>query len=234
MREMSGVGMLQGKILVAQGGGPTAVINQSLAGVVLEARKFRTSAASTARCTACAASSTRICRPDAGDQPQPGNGRATRRPRRWARPATSPTLKYCQEIFKVLQAHEIGALLLYRRQRFLRHRAHRQPKRRAKANYPLRCIHIPKTIDNDLVGNDHTPGFPSAARFVAQAFAGANLDNAALPGVYIGVVMGRHAGFLTAAARARQEVPRRRPAPDLRAGAHVRRRQVPGRREGDL
>jgi 6-phosphofructokinase 1 len=68
------------------------------------------------------------------------------------------------------------------------------------ANYGLRCIHIPKTIDNDLVGNDHTPGFPSAARFVAQAFAGANLDNAALPGVYVGVVMGRHAGFLTAAA----------------------------------
>ena len=50
-----------------------------------------------------------------------------------------------------------------------------------KAGYPLRCIHIPKTIDNDLVGNDHTPGFPSAARFVAQAFAGANLDNARCP-----------------------------------------------------
>jgi 6-phosphofructokinase 1 len=68
------------------------------------------------------------------------------------------------------------------------------------ANYPLRCIHIPKTIDNDLTVNDHTPGFPSAARFVAQAFMGANLDNLSLPGVYIGVVMGRHAGFLTAAA----------------------------------
>ena len=49
-------------------------------------------------------------------------------------------------------------------------------------NYPLRAIHIPKTIDNDLVGFDHTPGFPSAARFVAQAFMGANLDNSALPG----------------------------------------------------
>jgi 6-phosphofructokinase 1 len=76
-----------------------------------------------------------------------------------------------------------------------------------KANYPLRCIHIPKTIDNDLVLNDHTPGFPSAARFVAQAFAGANLDNAALPGVYIGVVMGRHAGFLTAAAALGKKFP---------------------------
>jgi 6-phosphofructokinase 1 len=76
-----------------------------------------------------------------------------------------------------------------------------------KANYPLRCIHIPKTIDNDLVGNDHTPGFPSAARFVAQAFAGANLDNAALPGVYVGVVMGRHAGFLTAASALGKKFP---------------------------
>jgi 6-phosphofructokinase 1 len=71
----------------------------------------------------------------------------------------------------------------------------------------LRAIHIPKTIDNDLVGNDHTPGFPSAARFVAQAFAGANLDNAALPGVYVGVVMGRHAGFLTAASALGKKFP---------------------------
>ena len=75
------------------------------------------------------------------------------------------------------------------------------------AGYPLRCIHIPKTIDNDLVGNDHTPGFPSAARFVAQAFAGANLDNAALPGVYLAVVMGRHAGFLTAASALGKKFP---------------------------
>jgi 6-phosphofructokinase 1 len=76
-----------------------------------------------------------------------------------------------------------------------------------QAGYPLRCLHIPKTIDNDLVGNDHTPGFPSAARFVAQAFAGANLDNAALPGVYVGVVMGRHAGFLTAASALGKKFP---------------------------
>jgi len=49
------------------------------------------------------------------------------------------------------------------------------------------------------VVNDHTPGYPSAARFVTLAFMGVNLDNRALPGVYIAVVMGRHAGFLTAA-----------------------------------
>ena len=67
-----------------------------------------------------------------------------------------------------------------------------------EAGYEFRAIHIPKTIDNDLILNDHCPGFGSAARFVTQAFIGLNLDNRALSGVLIGVVMGRHAGFLTA------------------------------------
>lgn len=65
--------------------------------------------------------------------------------------------------------------------------------------YELRCFHIPKTVDNDLMVNDHTPGFPSAARFVAKACMADFLDNISLPGIKINVVMGRHAGFLTAA-----------------------------------
>ena len=76
-----------------------------------------------------------------------------------------------------------------------------------KSGYEFRAVHIPKTIDNDLVVNDHTPGYGSAARFVAQAFIGANLDNAALPGVYIAVIMGRNAGFLTAASSAARKYP---------------------------
>ena len=65
--------------------------------------------------------------------------------------------------------------------------------------YRMHAFHVPKTVDNDLVLNDHTPGWGSAAKFVAQAFMGDDLDNQALPGVKINVVMGRHAGFLTAA-----------------------------------
>ena len=76
-----------------------------------------------------------------------------------------------------------------------------------KENYDLRAVHIPKTIDNDLMMNDHTPGYPSAAKFVAQSFIGLNLDNRALPGVHIGVVMGRNAGFLTAASSIAQKYP---------------------------
>jgi 6-phosphofructokinase 1 len=69
-----------------------------------------------------------------------------------------------------------------------------------EAGRPLHCIHVPKTVDNDLPGSDHTPGYPSAARFVATAFRADSLDNRSLPGVKINVVMGRNAGFLTAAA----------------------------------
>jgi 6-phosphofructokinase 1 len=76
-----------------------------------------------------------------------------------------------------------------------------------KSHYDFRAIHIPKTIDNDLMFNDHTPGYPSAARFVAQSFIGLNLDNRALPGVHVAVVMGRHAGFLTAASAIAQKYP---------------------------
>ena len=54
-----------------------------------------------------------------------------------------------------------------------------------KSHYDFRAIHIPKTIDNDLMFNDHTPGYPSAARFVAQSFIGLNLDNRALPVTYM-------------------------------------------------
>ena len=68
-----------------------------------------------------------------------------------------------------------------------------------KANYPLVVYHIPKTIDNDLRSCDHTPGFGSAARFVASAIKGDDLDNRALGGVKIDIIMGRDAGFLTAA-----------------------------------
>ncbi len=68
------------------------------------------------------------------------------------------------------------------------------------AGYELRVFHIPKTIDNDLCVTDHCPGYGSAGRFVASAFMGDDRDSASLPGIKINVVMGRHAGWLTAAA----------------------------------
>jgi 6-phosphofructokinase 1 len=117
-----------------------------------------------------------------------------------------PDLKYCQEIFKVLKAHEIDTFC-YIGGNDSSDTVRIVAEEAQKGGHALRAIHIPKTIDNDLVGFDHTPGFPSAARFVAQAFMGANLDNAALKGVYCAVVMGRHAGFLTAASALARKYP---------------------------
>ncbi|MGE5546923.1 MAG: 6-phosphofructokinase [Solirubrobacterales bacterium] len=198
--------MLHGKVLVAQGGGPTAVINQSMAGVVLEARKFRN-----VDLVYGAYHGVRgIVNEEFLDLTQetshnlemvaqtPSSALGSTRDK--------PDLKYCQEIFKVLQAHGI-AYFFYVGGNDSSDTVRIVSEEARRAGYPLRCVHIPKTIDNDLVGNDHTPGFPSAARFVAQAFMGANLDNAALTGVYLAVVMGRHAGFLTAASALGKKFP---------------------------
>ena len=198
--------MLQGKVLVAQGGGPTAVINQSLVGAVLESRKFRNVSLVYGALHGVRGivdeefvdmtQETTHNLEMVGETPSSALG-STR---------DKPDLKYCHEIFRVLQAHDIRYFFYIGGNdssdtvRIVADEARR-------AGHPIRCIHIPKTIDNDLVLNDHTPGFPSAARFVVQAFLGANLDNRSLPGVYIAVVMGRHAGFLTAASALGKKFP---------------------------
>ena len=194
------------KILVAQGGGPTAVINQSLVGVVLEARRFP----QVARVYGALHGVRGIVDEELLDLTQETLHNLEQVARTPASALGStrdkPDLAYCQRILAVLQAHDIG-YFFYIGGNDSSDTVRIVADEARKAGHPLRCVHIPKTIDNDLVGNDHTPGYPSAARFVAQAFAGANLDNAALPGVYLGVVMGRHAGFLTAAAALARRFP---------------------------
>lgn len=190
--------MLQGKVLVAQGGGPTAVINESMVGAVIESRKI----SSVERVYGAYHGVSGIINEEfidltrettynlemVGNTPCSALG-STR---------DKPDESYCAEIFKVLKAHRIDTFFYIGGNdssdtlRILRDKAQED-------QYDLSCVHIPKTIDNDLMINDHTPGYPSAARFVALAFAGVNADNRALPGVYVAVVMGRHAGFLTAA-----------------------------------
>jgi ATP-dependent phosphofructokinase / diphosphate-dependent phosphofructokinase len=189
---------LVGKAVVAQGGGPTAVINQSLVGVVLEARKFDC----IENVYGALHGVSGIIDEDFVDLAQA----TTHNLEMVAKTPSSamfstrdkPDADYCQKIFKVLKAHDvryfyyIGGNDSADTCRIVNENA-------KAAHYELRVVHIPKTIDNDLLVTDHCPGFGSAGLFVSKAFAGINLDNNSLPGVYIGVVMGRHAGFLTAA-----------------------------------
>ncbi len=197
---------LEGKVVVAQGGGPTAVINQSLAGVVLESRKFR----QVTKVYGAVNGVSGIINENFLDLTQetthnleqvavtPSSALGSTRDK--------PDEAYCEEIFNVFRIHNvryffyIGGNDSSDTVRIVNQHAER-------SHYEFRAIHIPKTIDNDLVLNDHTPGYPSAAKYVAQSFIGLNLDNRALPGIHIGVVMGRHAGFLTAAAGIAQKYP---------------------------
>lgn len=197
---------LKGKVLIAQGGGPTAVINQSLVGAVLEARKYQ----QVTKVYGALCGVEGIVNENFLDLSQ----ETTHNLEQVAQTPSSalfstrvkPDEKFCKEMFDVMRAQDvryffyIGGNDSSDTVRIVNEQA-------KKSSYDFRAIHIPKTIDNDLVMNDHTPGFGSAARYVAQAFSGANLDNMALPGVYIGVVMGRHAGFLTAASAMANKYP---------------------------
>ena len=189
---------LEGKVLIAQGGGPTAVINQSLIGAVIEARKFP----QVTRIYGAINGVRGIINEEFIDLTQettnnleqvagtPSSALLSTRDK--------PDEEYCSRIFKVLKVHDVR-YFFYIGGNDSADTVNIVNRNAEQAGYDMRSVHIPKTIDNDLVVNDHTPGYPSAARFVSLAFMGANLDNRALPGVYIAIVMGRHAGFLTAA-----------------------------------
>jgi 6-phosphofructokinase 1 len=73
----------------------------------------------------------------------------------------------------------------------------------ATMGYPLTCVHVPKTVDNDLVATDNCPGFGSVAKYVATSMREAAFDVASMAKtstkVFVMEVMGRHAGWITAA-----------------------------------
>lgn len=189
---------LTGNMLIAQSGGPTVVINQSLIGAVLEAKKHKEikkiygslhgiqgilnenfiDLGKESKATLEAVAIT----------PSSALGSVRKK----------PTPEDCAKIFQVMQKYNVR-YFFYIGGNDSAETTHIINEEARKAGYEFRCFHICKTIDNDLRENDHTPGFGSGAKFVASAFMGDNLDNRALPGVKINVVMGRHAGFLTAA-----------------------------------
>ena len=73
----------------------------------------------------------------------------------------------------------------------------------AQMGYPIACVHVPKTVDNDLPLTDCCPGFGSVAKYVATSIREASYDVASMAKtstkVFVLEVMGRHAGWITAA-----------------------------------
>jgi len=184
--------------VIAQGGGPTAVINQTLVGAALAARRQHkdahvlgarfgvrgVAAGDFIDLSALAEDDLRAI------AATPGSALGSTRDK--------PDAAYCGRILTGLRAANADAFIYIGGN----DTAGTLQVLEAEAGGKIALVHAPKTIDNDLVENDHTPGFISAALFVAEAFVSIDLDFRALPGIYVGIVMGRHAGFLTSSAAA--------------------------------
>ena len=185
-------------MVIAQSGGPSMVINQSLVGAVLEARKSER----IGKILGAKHGIVGILSNDYIDLKKP----SVKKLEAIAETPSSalgscrrkPDSADCRAIFEEFRKLNVG-YFFYIGGNDSADAARIVAEEAEKEDYPLVVYHIPKTIDNDLRSCDHTPGFGSAARFVASAVRGDDLDNRALGGVKIDVIMGRDAGFLTAA-----------------------------------
>lgn len=191
----------KGNVVIGQSGGPTAVINQSLVGVVEGVRKAF-SPGVVGRILGMRHAVRGLVKSDLADLTDLPADRLERVANTPSAALGStrdkPDAEYCRRIFKACEANSIR-YFFYIGGNDSSDTCRIVSEHARNSGYKLRCFHVPKTVDNDLQKNDHTPGYPSAARYVATAFLADGLDNRSLPGIKINVVMGRHAGFLTAA-----------------------------------
>ena len=187
-------------ILVAHGGGPTPVMNSSLQGVIEGAR----SASNGGKLFAARFGAEGILGDDLLDLTDAPAGQVSLL---GATPASA--IGSCRRklgeadypaVLQCLKKHDIQCLL-YNGGNDSMDTCHKLSLLAERSGMELSVVGIPKTIDNDLAVTDHSPGYGSAARFAAVAAAEIGADASALP-IHIVVmeVMGRHAGWLTAAA----------------------------------
>jgi 6-phosphofructokinase len=108
-----------------------------------------------------------------------------------------------ERLIEVFRAHDIG-YFLYNGGGDSSDTAHKVSQIGKKLGFPVQCIGVPKTIDNDLPVTDNCPGFGSVAKYVAVSILEASLDVESMASsstkVFVLEVMGRHAGWIAAAA----------------------------------
>jgi len=197
--------MGKGTLLYAQSGGVTAVINAT-AGAVIQAargRKVKVLAARNGILGALREDLVDTSRESAASiralAHTPGGAFGSCRFK--LKSLDQDQDKY-QRLLDVLDAHDVR-WFLYNGGNDSADTALKLSEMARVTGYPLTCIGVPKTVDNDLVVTDTCPGFGSAAKYTAVSVAEAALDVAAMADtstkVFVYEVMGRHAGWLAAA-----------------------------------
>jgi 6-phosphofructokinase 1 len=187
-----------GNVLIGQSGGPTCVINQSLVGVVetcVASDRVRNVYGAVHGIQGVL--SDHLI--DLGKESKETLEAVARTPCAALRSVRKkPTREECVQVLEAFKRHDVR-YFFYVGGNDSAETAHILNEVAVADDYDVRLFHVPKTIDNDLRVTDHCPGYGSAAKFVASAFMGDNQDNRSLPGIKIDIVMGRHAGWLTAA-----------------------------------
>ncbi len=203
--------MVKGSMLYAQSGGVTAVINATASAVIQTARQHKV------KVLAARNGILGALREDLIDTSKesltairalahtPGGAFGSCRFK-----LEAPKLKSLdtdrsqyQRLIDVLRAHDVR-WFLYNGGNDSADTAWKLSQIAAEFDYPLACIGVPKTVDNDLAVTDCCPGFASAAKYTAVSVREAALDVAAMADtstkVFVYEAMGRHAGWLAAAA----------------------------------
>ncbi len=193
---------LKGNLVVGQSGGPTAVINNSLVGVVREAMRHDCIEGIYGARWGIRGVLDEILMDLQRESGSVLEGL------RYTPAAALGSVRYklkesdYARMLEVFRAHNIR-YFFYIGGNDSMNTAHRVHQFAAAEGYPLRAIGIPKTVDNDLAITDHCPGYPSAARFVATAIRDTGRDTEAMgpsAPVKIMEIMGRDTGWLAAAA----------------------------------
>jgi 6-phosphofructokinase 1 len=200
---------LKGNLLVGQSGGPTAVINASLAGVIEEAKQ-RSEIGGIYGALNGVEGLLREEMVDLRAEPEETIRLLPHTP--------SAALRSCrkklsdadyQRLLTIFQAHHIR-YFLYIGGNDSADTSHRVGLLARQSGWEMRVVGVPKTVDNDLAHTDHCPGYGSVARFNALATRDAGLDSAAMHTVDVVKIietMGRNAGWITAATALAREAP---------------------------
>jgi len=200
---------LKGTMVIGQSGGPTAVINASLAGAVLEAKRRPEIEGIYGSLDGILGVIHENMIDLGRERPDVIEG---------LRSTPSAVLGSCryklsdedyERILAVFRAHDVR-YFFYIGGNDSMDTAHRLGQLAAERKYPLVVMGIPKTVDNDLPHTDHCPGYGSAGRFTALSVRDAGRDSEAIgnvDSVKIIEIMGRNAGWLTAASALAREDP---------------------------